>query len=117
MFEKKPPDSLALLEGRVGRCDRRGKVGPEKVIDVEVGRPVRLAGWTRKVFVVDSGSTDGTIELCRDHGIETIHRDWTNPTEQKAFAMSFCKERPWVLLLDSDETVLEDHAGNLFDAA
>jgi glycosyltransferase involved in cell wall biosynthesis len=62
------------------------------------------------VVVVDSGSTDGTIDLCRDHGIETIHRDWTNPTEQKAFAMSFCKERPWVLLLDSDETVLEDLA-------
>ena len=62
------------------------------------------------VVVVDSGSTDGTIEFCREHGIETIHRDWTNPTEQKAFAMSFCSERTWVLLLDSDETVLDDLA-------
>lgn len=62
------------------------------------------------VVVVDSGSTDGTIEHCRSLGVEPVHRDWTNPTEQKAFAMSFCSESTWLLLLDSDETVLDDLA-------
>ena len=43
------------------------------------------------VVVLDSGSTDGTIEHFREHGIETVHRDFTNPTEQKAHAMSLAR--------------------------
>ena len=68
---------------------------------------------SNRIVVVDSGSTDGTLELCRDRGAEVVHRDWTNPTEQKAFAMSFCTEQAWTLLLDSDETVLEDLADSI----
>ncbi|MBB48169.1 MAG: hypothetical protein CMJ33_06445 [Phycisphaerae bacterium] len=58
-----------------------------------------------EVVVLDSGSTDGTIEHFREHGIETVHRDFTNPTEQKAHAMSLAREARWILLLDSDESL------------
>jgi glycosyltransferase involved in cell wall biosynthesis len=57
------------------------------------------------IVVVDSGSTDGTIEYCRSHGIEPHHRDWTTPTEQKGVAMERCGDAEWTLLLDSDETI------------
>jgi len=70
----------------------------------------------KHIVVIDSGSTDGTIELCQSHGIEPTHRDWTTPTEQKTFAMSFCGETPWTLLLDSDETVLDDLVGTIRQA-
>jgi glycosyltransferase involved in cell wall biosynthesis len=63
---------------------------------------------SRQIVVVDSGSTDGTIEFCRDHGVNPQHRDWTTPTEQKGFAMSLCADAEWTLLLDSDETILEE---------
>lgn len=66
-----------------------------------------------RVVVVDSGSTDGTLELCRERGVETVHRDWTTMAEQRAFAMSRCLDHPWVLVLDSDETVLDDLAGSI----
>ena len=61
------------------------------------------------IVVLDSGSTDGTIEHFRAHGIETVHRDFTNPTEQKSHAMSLAREARWILLLDSDES-LDVHA-------
>ena len=57
------------------------------------------------IVVIDSGSTDGTIEYCQSHGIETHHRNWTTPTEQKSAAMKRCGEAEWTLLLDSDETM------------
>lgn len=58
----------------------------------------------RRIIVVDSGSTDGTIERCRATGAEVVHRDWDGPTKQKQFAIDQCAKHRWVLLLDSDES-------------
>jgi glycosyltransferase involved in cell wall biosynthesis len=68
---------------------------------------------SNNIVVVDSGSTDGTLELCRKHDIDPVHRDWTTPTEQKQFALSFCSGTTWTLLLDSDEVVLDDLAASI----
>ena len=35
-----------------------------------------LQGWARNIFVVDSGSTDGTPELARSFGAQVTHHDW-----------------------------------------
>ena len=72
--------------------------------------PASLAstvGFAERVLVVDSGSTDGTIEFCREQGVEVIHRDWTNMAEQRGFSLRACGETGWALSLDSDE-ILDD---------
>lgn len=61
----------------------------------------------RKIVVVDSGSTDGTIEACREAGAEVIHRNWDGPTIQKQFAIDQCDDHAWILLMDSDESLDE----------
>jgi len=58
-----------------------------------------------RIVVVDSGSTDGTIELCRSMGAEVVHRDWEGPAKQRQFAIDECAAHKWVLLLDSDESL------------
>jgi glycosyltransferase involved in cell wall biosynthesis len=67
-----------------------------------------VEGLARRIVVVDSGSTDGTIECCRRFGAEVLHREWDGPTSQKQFAIDQCREHRWVLLLDSDETIEDE---------
>jgi hypothetical protein len=52
----------------------------------------------------DSGSTDGTLDICARHGCRVGHRDWTGYVDQKAHGLSLCS-RPWILNLDADEEV------------
>ena len=60
-----------------------------------------------RILVVDSGSTDGTIEHCTKLGVEVVHREWTNMADQRAFAIKACGEAEWALSLDSDEILDE----------
>jgi glycosyltransferase involved in cell wall biosynthesis len=63
-----------------------------------------MAGLARRVVVVDSGSTDGTIDICKTHGAEVIHRPWPGFIEQVQFAVDQVKDCTWCLVLDSDES-------------
>jgi glycosyltransferase involved in cell wall biosynthesis len=58
-----------------------------------------------RVVVVDSGSSDGTVEHCRSLGAEVVHRDWSGYATQKQFAIDLVADAEWILLLDSDESL------------
>lgn len=66
-----------------------------------------VEGLARRTIVVDSGSTDSTIELCRACGAEVIEHAWEGYVKQKQFALDQC-DGPWVLSLDSDESLDEE---------
>ncbi|MGY4517404.1 glycosyltransferase family 2 protein [Lysobacter sp. HA18] len=55
-----------------------------------------------EVIVLDSGSTDGTIEIARGLGARVEHRDWDGFARQKNAAIERSRNE-WVLLLDADE--------------
>ncbi|HZX81059.1 MAG TPA: glycosyltransferase family 2 protein [Lysobacter sp.] len=54
------------------------------------------------IVVLDSGSTDGTVEIARGLGARVEHRDWDGFARQKNAAIERTRQ-PWVLLLDADE--------------
>jgi len=56
--------------------------------------------------VVDSGSTDRTMELAGRYTDRLYTREWTGMAEQKEYAKSLCKY-DWVLNLDADEELTE----------
>ncbi len=65
-----------------------------------------VAGWTRRVFVVDSGSTDDTIALATAAGATVVHHDWAGYAGQKNWALATLPwESDWVLIVDADEAV------------
>ncbi|NII10824.1 glycosyltransferase family 2 protein [Oleiagrimonas sp. C23AA] len=53
-------------------------------------------------LVVDSGSTDQTVEIARAHGARVVHQDWLGFGPQRNFATTQCSY-PWILALDADE--------------
>jgi glycosyltransferase involved in cell wall biosynthesis len=55
-----------------------------------------------EIIVVDSGSTDKTLEIARAAGARVIHQDWLGFARQKDFALRQCAHE-WVLNMDGDE--------------
>lgn len=56
------------------------------------------------IVVVDSGSTDATLEIASKYTDRIYHRDWTGFGDQKVYAESLCRY-DWILNLDADEVV------------
>lgn len=71
-----------------------------------------VAGLSDDVVVVDSGSTDGTVELARSLGARVVVNDWAGYGPQKRFAEELCKH-DWMLNLDADEVVPDDLANEI----
>lgn len=59
-----------------------------------------------EVLVVDSGSTDATLDIARAAGATVIEQSWLGYGAQKRFAVKHAKH-DWVLCIDADERVSE----------
>ena len=57
-----------------------------------------------EVVVLDSGSTDGTQDICRRAGARVLETDWPGWVAQKNRAVD-AASNDWVLSLDADERV------------
>lgn len=67
---------------------------------------LRSVAFCDEIVVVDSGSTDGTIEIAERHGACVIRSEWRGFGPQKQFAAEQAKY-DWVLCVDADERVGE----------
>ncbi len=65
-----------------------------------------------EIVAVDSGSTDGTLDLLRQAGARIIQTEWRGHVATKQLALD-AAEREWVLCLDSDEPVEPDLAASI----
>jgi glycosyltransferase involved in cell wall biosynthesis len=61
-----------------------------------------LEGIADEIVVVDSGSTDRTADIAREHHVSFFSRPFTNHADQKNYAASLAKN-DWIFLLDADE--------------
>ncbi len=63
-----------------------------------------VKGLADEIIVFDSGSTDGTQEMCREAGAKVFETDWPGYGAQYNRALGEARG-DWVLLLDADERV------------
>ena len=59
------------------------------------------------LVVVDSGSSDRTVEIARAADARVYDLEWRGFGPQKQFAIEQCREG-WVLVLDADERILPE---------
>ena len=67
-----------------------------------------IADWATDVFVLDSGSTDETVNLAEAMGATIFHRTFDNYAAQRNYAVAQLPiQTDWVLFLDADEALSE----------
>jgi len=73
-----------------------------------IGACIDSVSFAQEVIVLDSGSTDGTVEIARQRGA-IVHQssDWPGFGPQKNRALAYATH-PWVLSIDADERVPDE---------
>ncbi len=85
----------------------------EKTIQKVVSNAQKCAD---EVLIVDSGSTDKTVEFAESVGAKVVYRAWDNDfSAQRNFALQHV-ETEWVLYLDADEFLDEKLTASVKDA-
>ncbi len=72
-----------------------------------IGRCLASVRWADEIIVLDSGSTDRTVAICREAGANVIVTDWPGFGPQKNRALEQATGT-WVLSLDADEYLTEE---------
>ena len=57
-----------------------------------------------EIVIIDSASSDATVEIARRHGARVVQKEWLGFGRQKQFAVEQASH-DWVLCLDADERV------------
>lgn len=72
-----------------------------------IGAAIDSVRWADEIIVVDSGSTDDTVDIARARGARVDTHAWPGYCEQKNYATSLASH-DWILSLDADERVSEE---------
>lgn len=82
--------------------------------EVNIGRCLRTVQWAEQVIVVDSGSTDRTVEIASSLGAKVLHHPFEDYGAQRQWAMTHPEvEHDWVFFVDADEWVSTRLAGEI----
>ncbi len=69
-----------------------------------LARTLASVSWAQEIVVMDSGSTDATIEIAQKAGARVFEEPWKGFATQKNSAIALASSE-WVLSLDADEEV------------
>lgn len=81
----------------------------------DIGRALKSLSFCGEILVIDSGSTDKTIEIAKSCGARVIERPWPGYVEQKRFGLEQCSG-DWVLNIDADEEVSDELRAEIISA-
>ena len=69
-------------------------------------RTLNAIDWAVEVIVVDSFSTDKTLEICAQYpNVRVVQHAFSSHSEQSNFALAQVSKTPWVLSMDADYIV------------
>ncbi len=70
-------------------------------------KTLQSVSWCDEILIVDSGSTDQTLEICQQHNCTIHHRTFDGYGTQKQYAVNWAKNH-WILSIDGDEVITKE---------
>jgi glycosyltransferase involved in cell wall biosynthesis len=68
-----------------------------------------LQALDAEIFIVDSGSSDRTLEIAKEYKCQTFYNTWQNYAEQLNWALQNLPiKTPWTMRLDADERLMPE---------
>jgi len=71
--------------------------------------------WADEILIVDSFSTDQTLEICREYTDRILQHEYVNSAHQKNWAIPQATH-DWIFLLDTDEHLEEGLLDEIMEA-
>jgi glycosyltransferase involved in cell wall biosynthesis len=71
-----------------------------------------LKGFTNRNVIVDTGSTDKTVEVAKENGFEVLEMKWPNhfaEARNKAVELAQCDDADWIVMFDTDEVLVNGY--------
>src|SRR5436190_8438086 len=76
-----------------------------------------VADAVDEIVVVDTGSSDRTVEIAEVFGAKVIHREWTGDFSEARNASFDAASGDWILYLDADEVLVKEDVERLRSVA
>ena len=70
--------------------------------EANIERCLKSLNWADEIVVVDSGSEDDTVEICKKYNCNIIETEWQGFGRTKKFAADSAKY-DWIFSIDADE--------------
>ena len=78
----------------------------------KIERCLRSVAWCDEIVVLDSFSTDRTLDICRRYTDRVCQNTWLGYVGQRNRIREMARG-PWILFLDSDEEVTDEFVNRI----
>lgn len=82
---------------------------PTKNEQSNIENCIKSVDWAEEIIVFDSYSTDRTLEICREMGVQVVQREFDDFATHKNWALDMLPFRnEWILIVDADERIPDE---------
>ena len=81
--------------------------------EINIAECIASLPWRNDVRILDSGSTDKTIEIARQLGAKVETRKFDGYASQRNAGLSLAFENDWIVMLDADERMTPELAAEI----
>ena len=75
--------------------------------EIHIEKAIESVSFADEIIVLDSFSTDKTVELAKKHNVNVVQRVFDDFSTQKNYAIALAKNE-WIYMLDADERVTHE---------